>query len=325
MDRAGKILLDSSGSVLAATGSGYSYSGLHWPSGSVGYSVYTTGGPLGAGAAVRAGFQPWNGAGAAFSFVYGGGGVNAVSWGPIDGPGGTLAITYIYYRASSNIIYECQTTFDTAESWGTDGSASKYDVQNVAAHESGHWLSLDDLYQDQYSDMTMYGYASLGETKKRTLAWGDIAGIQFIYPPSTVTVKMTQVSTEVSTLYTSGTTTATSTSYTSTTTSTSTIPALTTVVLVPLSMTSTVQSTQYETSFGTTTVTSYTSTSTSTSTTVVYTTVTVLGAAAASSSPLAYFGFISLLAAMVGQRVTASKGRRIPKVESRIGRRCSTS
>jgi uncharacterized membrane protein len=27
----------------------------------------------------------------------------------------------------------------------------------------------------------MYGYASPGETKKRTLAWGDIAGIQFIY------------------------------------------------------------------------------------------------------------------------------------------------
>ena len=138
-------------------------------------------------------------------------------------------------------------------------------------------------------------------------------------------VTTTNTSTETSTLYSYGTTTKTFTSYTSTTTSTSTIPAVTTVVLVPLSMTSTVQSTQFLTSFVTTTVTSYASTTTSTSTTVVYTTVTLLGAAAASSSPLAYVGLISLLAAMVGHRVTASKGRRIPRVESRLGRRCSKS
>jgi len=108
------------------------------------------------------------------------------------------------------------------------------------------------------------------------------------------------------------------TSYTSTLTSTSTIPTVTTVVLLPSTVTSTIQSTQYLASFLTTTVTSYTSTTTSTSTSVVYTTVTASPggagpAGAGASSPLAYFGFLSLLAVGVGHRVTAGKGWKIPK------------
>jgi hypothetical protein len=175
---AGKILLDSNGKVIVSAGLGYIYTGLHWPSGNVGYYVDAAGGPSGALSAVQAGFEAWNHAGAAFSFAYGGGG-NTVRWAYIDGPLQTLAVTYIW--SSSYIVYSCETVFDTAESWGTDGSASKFDIQNVAAHEAGHWLVLDDLYESQYSEMTMYGYASRGETKKRTLEWGDIAGIQFIY------------------------------------------------------------------------------------------------------------------------------------------------
>jgi hypothetical protein len=78
-------------------------------------------------------------------------------------------------------------------------------------------------------------------------------------------------------------------------------------------VTSTVQSTQLLTSILTTTVTSYTATTTFTSTSVVYTTVTANpgGAGAGASSPLTYLGFISLLAVMVGRRVTGGKGYRI--------------
>jgi hypothetical protein len=143
--------------------------------------------------------------------------------------------------------------------------------------------------------------------------------------PSTSTITTTQVVTSTGTTTVTGYTTAMVTSYTGTTTSTSTIPTVTTVVLVPLTVTSTAQSTQYLTSTTTTTVTSYTATTTSTSTSVVYTTVTATpggSSSGASSSPVAYLGFISLLALTVGHEATAGKGRKILKVRSLMKRRC---
>lgn len=43
-------------------------------------------------------------------------------------------------------------------------------------------MSLGDLYGSGDTEKTMYGYASLGETKKRTLHQDDIDGISYIYP-----------------------------------------------------------------------------------------------------------------------------------------------
>jgi hypothetical protein len=137
--------------------------------------------------------------------------------------------------------------------------------------------------------------------------------------PSTVT------STAQGIQYLTSILTTTVTSYTSTLTSMSTIVVPTTVTLAPLA--STVQTTQVQTSTGTTTVTgyatttvtSYTGTQTSTSTTVVYTTVTKSEAGAAASSPLAYLGFLSLLAVTVGPRITGGKRRTIRHVASHRG------
>jgi hypothetical protein len=109
-----------------------------------------------------------------------------------------------------------------------------------------------------------------------------------------------------------GYTTATVTSYTDTETATSTVPAVTTVVLVPQTVTATVQGTQFLTSTTATTVTSYTDTSTSTITSLVYTTVTASGGGGA-SSPLAYIGFLSLLAVTIVHRVAAGKPPGITK------------
>lgn len=33
----------------------------------------------------------------------------------------------------------------------------------------------------RYSELTMYGYSSKGETEKRSLEDGDVAGAQFLY------------------------------------------------------------------------------------------------------------------------------------------------
>jgi len=189
---AGKVLLDSSGRILNEAGPGYSYSGIHWPLSKVpiGYYVNTAGGPAGALSAVEAGFQAWNEAGTTFSFRYLGeatrqdafDGQNVVCWRYYDGPGRALAVAMTWYYLSTQEIVECDIRFDSSDSWATDGSDKMYDVQNVAAHESGHWLSLNDLYDLACCEMTMYGYAGLGETKKRTLELGDVAGIRAIYP-----------------------------------------------------------------------------------------------------------------------------------------------
>jgi hypothetical protein len=74
--------------------------------------------------------------------------------------------------------------FNTYFNWGdvTQNSALM-DIQNIATHEFGHGFGLADLYQLKYSSLTTYGYASEGQTNKRTLEPNDIASIQAIYGP----------------------------------------------------------------------------------------------------------------------------------------------
>ena len=59
--------------------------------------------------------------------------------------------------------------------------SDKCDVQNVGTHECGHVCGLADLYDDEDEEMTMFGYSSTGETKKRDLNWGDSAGVYVLY------------------------------------------------------------------------------------------------------------------------------------------------
>jgi len=105
-----------------------------------------------------------------------------VVWGYFGGP------------PSGRYIEEFDIMFDTDFTWGDMGdtiegdgvpeiSTEIMDLQNIATHEFGHGLGLGDLYNRKTTDETMYGYSRGGETKKRTLYLGDIAGIQFLYGP----------------------------------------------------------------------------------------------------------------------------------------------
>ena len=94
---------------------------------------------------------------------------------------GVIAVCYTWYIGKEIVQFDI--AFNLYYTWGdadVDGSGVM-DLQNIATHELGHGFGLADLYQRKLSDLTMYGYAALGETIKRDLAQGDIAGIQALY------------------------------------------------------------------------------------------------------------------------------------------------
>jgi len=79
-------------------------------------------------------------------------------------------------------LVEWDMIFDDVDfDWSATGEAGKMDFENIATHELGHSVGLDDLFTDICSEQTMYGYADYGETKKRTLEDGDINGISKLY------------------------------------------------------------------------------------------------------------------------------------------------
>ncbi len=101
---------------------------------------------------------------------------NTLSWQGIDGAGGIIAVTYFWYWRDSRELVAFDVVFDIDEVWLTS-----FDIQNVATHELGHTLVLDDLISPKTSALTMHAYTWPGDTWKQTLGWGDILGIQKIY------------------------------------------------------------------------------------------------------------------------------------------------
>lgn len=106
---------------------------------------------------------------------------NTVTWGYISNSN-IIAQTSIWYNRATKTVVECDIVFSTnnAIPWGI-GASNAFDIRNIATHESGHWLVLLDLYSAKDSQLTMYGYSSLGETKKDSLGVGDTMGCQKLY------------------------------------------------------------------------------------------------------------------------------------------------
>ncbi len=93
-----------------------------------------------------------------------------VVWGYFTGP------------PKSRRIIEFDTLFNTDFVWGDAAvDPSKMDLQNIATHELGHGIGLDDLYDSACAEQTMYGYSDYGEIAKRALEKGDIAGLTKLY------------------------------------------------------------------------------------------------------------------------------------------------
>jgi fermentation-respiration switch protein FrsA (DUF1100 family) len=151
-------------------------------------SLVTGGDPI---AAVNDGVEAWDAATADELFSYLGptekrwyeeDGQNTVSWVKFT-PRDYIAVAVMWYDPDTMIIWEVDIIFNTFQRWGIDPAKKDraFDIQNIATHEFGHPTGLDDLYGEIYGELTMYGYSSKGETEKRSLEDGDIAGARFLY------------------------------------------------------------------------------------------------------------------------------------------------
>ena len=108
--------------------------------------------------------------------------VNEVYFGSIRGRGrNAIAMTIIWRLTGIPELIEWDQVYNTGYPWSDSGESGKMDFQNIATHELGHSVGLGDLYTEECTDQTMYGYADYGETNKQTLEAGDIAGIQELY------------------------------------------------------------------------------------------------------------------------------------------------
>ena len=96
----------------------------------------------------------------------------------------------IWYKSATGEIVDADIVLNSYYKWdigAEDGEypdlkeEKKFDIRNIVTHEAGHWTGLDDLYDDTYWAMTMYGYTTYGEEIKRSLEPGDIAGAQEVY------------------------------------------------------------------------------------------------------------------------------------------------
>jgi hypothetical protein len=110
-------------------------------------------------------------------------------WLNIGDSSNVIAVTLVwgFYNAPPRFreIVEVDMIFNTSGNWIWEHADYEgdpvMDVLNIAVHEWGHAAGMGDLYDTSALEETMYGYSSAGETKKRDLYYGDIAGIKNLY------------------------------------------------------------------------------------------------------------------------------------------------
>jgi hypothetical protein len=185
----------------AEDGGSYTYiaSGMKWKT-TENYVLNPTYAPAGTFGAIEAGMAAWDDE-VAFS-IFGNLSENTLAEVDLSDVDNTnvivfaplydsqvIAVTYVwgYYNAPPRFreIVEVDMIFNSDEwlAWGTveDDGPDVMDILNIATHELGHAAGMGDLYNTSASKETMYGYSSEGETTKRDLYIGDVAGIKNLY------------------------------------------------------------------------------------------------------------------------------------------------
>ena len=109
-------------------------------------------------------------------------GVNVITWGRFDQ--NVLGAASTCLDRTSKIVRDTDLSLNVVHRWvdGVDRRPLSYDLQSIYTHELGHWLQLQQPDPFFGSRQTMYASAQPNEIFKRTLALGDVVGIQKAYP-----------------------------------------------------------------------------------------------------------------------------------------------
>jgi hypothetical protein len=111
-------------------------------------------------------------------------GTNVVTWGTFSPE--VIGAAVLCFDESGRVIRDADLALNATQHWehvsGTPESRHSHDIQSIYTHELGHWLGFEDLYAGDASRQTMFGNTEYGQTNKRTLALGDIVGVQKAYP-----------------------------------------------------------------------------------------------------------------------------------------------
>ncbi|MFH1182567.1 MAG: matrixin family metalloprotease [Candidatus Woesearchaeota archaeon] len=108
-------------------------------------------------------------------------GQNAIVFGPYPN-NGVIAVTSVWYSKRTRQILEFDMLFNTYFAWGNaEANPLLMDLQNIATHELGHSVGMNDIYTTTCSAVTMYGYSWEGDIDKRSLEQPDITGLRSMY------------------------------------------------------------------------------------------------------------------------------------------------
>jgi hypothetical protein len=113
-------------------------------------------------------------------------GVNAVDFGStanISGGCGGVSVGVLactYAQTQEGVYFsEIDQRYSTAFLWSDNAASGRYDVWDVASHESGHAVGLAHANSSQY--LTMYFQTGTGSTLHRYIGLGDAIGLRCRY------------------------------------------------------------------------------------------------------------------------------------------------
>ncbi|RME04395.1 MAG: hypothetical protein D6805_03195 [Planctomycetota bacterium] len=106
-------------------------------------------------------------------------------------PGSTIVALTPVLSNSNGEILDADIVFNGRDhNFSTDGKANTFDVQSIATHEIGHFLGLD---HSANRTATMYPFSRPNEYHLRSLSLDDVAGVNALYPATTLESSTGQV------------------------------------------------------------------------------------------------------------------------------------